>query len=379
MEPVQAPRSTPPDADRIPSSLEVTAGAEALFEGVRDLAVADDLPTIRRVVRRTTERLTGADDTWFLVRGEADGHLDDVEPSVGHQAMQHGRTIAIADLADDERIPAGSARRTRTRSLLMVPIRSHDPVGVIGASWERHHEPAMAQITVLQALADSTAMALDKVLLADVLEARVAERTAELLATNRRLDSEIQARARAEERHRVLAFTDDLTGLYNRRGFTHLTGQLRRAAGTPTGIEQLVFVDIDGLKSVNDTFGHREGDRLLRSAATVLRETFGQEDVLARIGGDEFAVYQPRPTVEPGRVAERIEATTKRWNRRGDLAARLAVSVGIATARPNDGVTLDGLLARSDAAMYAHKRDKARSVVNRDRFRVGFSPAAELV
>ncbi len=391
MELVQPRRSTPPGADRSPSPLAAITRAEALFDGVRDLATAGDLATIRRVVHRATRQLTGADGTTFLVGGAAgvsavgdvgdvgDGHLDELASYLGDLAMSHCHTLAIADLAADERIPAEVARRTRARSLLMVPVRSHDPVGVIVASWEHHHEMAGTEISVLQALADSTAMALDKLLLTDALEARVAERTAELIATNRRLDSEIRERARAEEQHRILAFTDDLTGLYNRRGFTHLTGEIRRAERPSIGVEQLVFVDIDGLKAVNDTLGHHEGDRLLRSAATVLRETFGDEDVLARIGGDEFAVYQPRPTMEPARIVERIEAATKRHNRRGALAGRLAVSIGVATAGPNDGESLDRLLARSDAAMYAHRRVKHRSTVGLDRFRVAFAPAAELV
>jgi diguanylate cyclase (GGDEF)-like protein len=221
-------------------------------------------------------------------------------------------------------------------------------------------------------------MALEKLHLSEALEARVAERTAALVATNRRLDAEVRARTRAEEQNRVLALTDDLTGLYNRRGFTELATEVRRSAASNTGVEQLVFIDIDGLKAVNDRFGHREGDRLLQCTAAVLRDTFGEEDILARIGGDEFTIYRSRPTADQHHIVDRIEAGTECRNRRGELAAPLALSIGVASANASERTTLDALLARSDAAMYTHKRTKRPSSVSVGRFQTPHARDAQL-
>jgi two-component system cell cycle response regulator len=112
------------------------------------------------------------------------------------------------------------------------------------------------------------------------------------------VDSPLLVRAirYAIERHRMqgalrgLSLLDDLTGLYNRRGLLGLAGHhLKLAQRMHRGV-QVVFADLDGLKQINDTFGHQEGDRALIKASEILRETYRQSDIIARIGGDEFVV-----------------------------------------------------------------------------------------
>src|SRR5690606_30591217 len=100
--------------------------------------------------------------------------------------------------------------------------------------------------------------------------------------------TERRARERALQ---SLTIVDDLTGLYNRRGFLtlaerHLKLAIRKKAGL-----FLLFADLDGLKQINDTFGHLEGDRALVSAAQILRQSFRSADIIARLGGDEFTVF----------------------------------------------------------------------------------------
>lgn len=153
-----------------------------------------------------------------------------------------------------------------------------------------------------------------------------------------------------------LAGMDELTGISNRRGFSML-GQ--HALGTCLRQDRpatLLFFDMDGFKPVNDRFGHAEGDRALVAFGGLLRESFRQSDVVARIGGDEFAVLVTgcSPADEVAALA-RLRQCVERWNAANALAYGLAYSVGQVTfdARRHGGI--DALLAEADAAMYAEK------------------------
>ena len=171
----------------------------------------------------------------------------------------------------------------------------------------------------------------------------------------------------ANERHRVssslraAAFTDELTGLYNRRGYVTRASSLLRVAD-PKMVWQ-IFFDVDELKIINDTFGHWAGDRALMEVAAVLRQAFRASDIVARVGGDEFAVL----AVAPADAAP--ESWTARWrepftalaNRR-DLP--LSVSVGLAQPDENGSMTPDDLLTRADTTMYTAKRLRKKLVDN---------------
>jgi diguanylate cyclase (GGDEF)-like protein len=153
-----------------------------------------------------------------------------------------------------------------------------------------------------------------------------------------------------------LASMDDLTGLSNRRGFSSL-GQY--ALGTCLRQDRpatLLFFDMDGFKPVNDRFGHAEGDRALTAFGGLLRESLRQSDVVARIGGDEFAVLLSgcSPADEDAALA-RLRQAVDRWNAANALGYGLAYSIGRVAfdARRHAGV--DALLAEADAAMYADK------------------------
>src|SRR5439155_4655683 len=124
----------------------------------------------------------------------------------------------------------------------------------------------------------------------DEMETRVAQRTAELAAANQELTREVERRKRAEASLQSLVITDPLTGLYNRRGFTTLANQLLKQARRSRQPFLLFTADLDDLKQINDGYGHLEGDQVINAAAAILKDTFRASDVIARIGGDEFAV-----------------------------------------------------------------------------------------
>ena len=169
----------------------------------------------------------------------------------------------------------------------------------------------------------------------------------------------------AIERHqlqmalRAMSLVDDLTGLYNRRGFLTLARQHLKVADRMRRRVAHIFVDLDGLKGINDTLGHREGDLALLETADLLKETFRDSDIIARIGGDEFVVLAMEATGVTaetwlGRLQERLDA-------RNCTTARpyhLSLSIGVAYYDPDFPCAIDDLLAQADTQMYREKRNK---------------------
>jgi two-component system cell cycle response regulator len=172
----------------------------------------------------------------------------------------------------------------------------------------------------------------------------------------------------AIERQRVqvelfnLSFSDDLTGLYNRRGFLTLTHHQIKLSYR-TGKSFLVaFIDLDGMKQINDTFGHQEGNHALVETANILRDSFRQCDILARIGGDEFAVFVADATQDNiDTVRQRVWQKLELCNADPSRRYNLSFSVGIVPANGSEGCDLEEILMRADAAMYEQKQGKRLS------------------
>jgi diguanylate cyclase (GGDEF)-like protein len=156
-----------------------------------------------------------------------------------------------------------------------------------------------------------------------------------------------------------LALTDDLTCLYNRRAFLALaTLQVRLMRRKEEGL-LLFFADVDGLKNINDSFGHREGDLALIRAADALAQTFRDSDILARLGGDEFAVLALEATCQNQEaILRRLEKSLRKSNA-DESRYRLSLSVGVARFDPKHFVSLGELIEQADVAMYQEKKKKA--------------------
>ena len=152
-----------------------------------------------------------------------------------------------------------------------------------------------------------------------------------------------------------MALRDDLTGLHNRRGFTALATQHIRWARDMGQRMLLFFADLDGLKSINDRFGHAEGDRAISLTAASIKQTFRKSDLTGRLSGDEFVALIPE---EPGRGAEAI-CERLRSNLAdcagGETRYKLSLSVGAARFDPGTPLTLQELMRQADAALYRHK------------------------
>ncbi|MFA6216598.1 MAG: GGDEF domain-containing response regulator [Candidatus Omnitrophota bacterium] len=159
---------------------------------------------------------------------------------------------------------------------------------------------------------------------------------------------------------RSQSLVDDLSGLYNRRGFMSLAQQqIKLSRRTRRGFF-IVFVDLDGLKKINDTYGHLEGDRALVTVANILKKTFRETDIVARIGGDEFIVLAIDAADDTAEIIRnRTEENIKEHNAAAGSMYQLSVSMGIVSFNSSSGpVTLNQLMEQADQALYKHKRSK---------------------
>ncbi|MBA3658856.1 MAG: GGDEF domain-containing response regulator [Gemmatimonadales bacterium] len=154
------------------------------------------------------------------------------------------------------------------------------------------------------------------------------------------------------------ALEDEMTGLYNRRGFQTLAADDLKRARRHRNPIVLAFGDLDGLKSINDTFGHLEGDRAICDAASILRATFREADLVARIGGDEFAVLLRDASDCPDRARSRLQGHLDEHNRLSGRSYGLSISLGFVRHAMTDDLTLEALLSAADKAMYDVKHSR---------------------
>jgi len=166
------------------------------------------------------------------------------------------------------------------------------------------------------------------------------------------------------ERHRLmaslqsLALTDTLTGLYNRHGFITIAEQQLKLAQRNRNSMALAFIDLDGMKRINDELGHEFGDQALIATARILKSTFRASDLIARLGGDEFIVLglgvQANATE---RIHKRLRQNLAEHNKTQPVLT-VAFSVGFASYKPSrrDQMTIEQLMTQADQAMYAEKQ-----------------------
>lgn len=166
-------------------------------------------------------------------------------------------------------------------------------------------------------------------------------------------------RQRLQTQLRSLSLVDELTGLHNRRGFLTLAAQYLKSARRANSKLLFVYADLDQLKQINDNFGHQAGDLALIKTAEILRETFRESDIVARIGGDEFVVLATEAASGSARfLTVRLQACLAAHNARADNQYKLSISMGIVRYDPQNPCSVDELLSQADALMYEQKKTK---------------------
>jgi diguanylate cyclase (GGDEF)-like protein len=362
--PLLLPKATVPD--------QLQRSVEHLVETIQRLSLAHSLIEIMAIVRTAARQLTGADGTSFVLRDEDNcfyADEDAIEPlwkgqrfplsaCISGWVIMNRTSVSIPDIYKDSRILVEAYRPTFVLSMAMVPLRTKDPIGAIGCYWATAHTPTLEQVKLLQALADSTAVAMENIRILQELEERVRERTEQLEAANKELRAEAVLRKQMEAKVMRLSLTDELTGLSNRRGFLLRAEQMLKLVYRVNTHGWLVYIDLDGLKQVNDQHGHEAGDRLIRSAAKVLRESFRDSDILSRIGGDEFVVLATGADTPAVEIELRLRNNIAHHNRCYIDQPPLSMSIGVIGCDPHALNTLEDMIHQADAAMYIEKRRK---------------------
>lgn len=250
------------------------------------------------------------------------------------RALKSGEASFSTDLASDlPYLRATVAERAGLRSGIALPVRVRDEV-----------------LAVLEFYCDEVCQPNEQVL------SLMAAVTAQL----GRVFERERARSMLEEHAeqvRAKAATDELTGLHNRRGFFEEGPEKLRLANRDGKSVALFFVDLNGMKLINDQFGHEYGDRALVDTADLLRETFRGGDLIARLGGDEFAVLASHES--PGELkvlGARLQGEIDALNGSRRRPYRLSASVGAALYEPGENGSFEELISRADTLMYEQKR-----------------------
>src|SRR5690349_42624 len=189
---------------------------------------------------------------------------------------------------------------------------------------------------------------------------------------------DITERKKLEETLRNSSLKDDLTGLFNRRGLLKQAAPYFDFARRQKEKLLLLFIDLDGMKKINDEFGHNEGDNALMQTAQILNRSFRTSDIIARLGGDEFIVLVTDLNANKEEAITRLNDNLKACNASETRAHKLAFSIGVATLEPERMTCFEELLEQADQAMYEQKRMKRRRATERiQNKQPGLTAAAE--
>jgi diguanylate cyclase (GGDEF)-like protein/PAS domain S-box-containing protein len=285
---------------------------------------------------------------------------------VGYTDIETGRLVAAA-ITDDARqllfthpeaeetahASSGIWRWvTVQKKAILTNVPTLDPRFTGMPEW---HFP-VGQILAVPALMDGALVGLIAVANSDKL---YSERELEAVEQMAALYAIAVDRKRKEDELREMSLTDELTGLHNRRGFFTLADQQLKITNRSKKEMFLLYADLDGLKTINDTFGHDEGDRALAETAVLLRDAFRESDIIARMGGDEFVVLVVDASdVSIESLAQRLGEKFDERNGRPGQRFVLSISRGLVRYDPDRPCSAQDLVNMADKLMYEDKTAK---------------------
>src|SRR5690242_9315230 len=188
---------------------------------------------------------------------------------------------------------------------------------------------------------------------------------------------DITERKKLEETLRNSSLKDDLTGLFNRRGLLKQAAPYFDFARRQKETLLLLFIDLDGMKRINDEFGHNEGDVALVKTAEILNRSFRSSDIIARLGGDEFTVLVTDRSANKDDAIKRLNENLKAYNKSEKRGFKLAFSIGVAQLEPERMTCFEELLEQADQAMYEQKRMKRHRANEREKKKFREATAAD--
>jgi len=326
----------------------------ALLTMSRELMQADEPSAALVLAGRALAELVHADSALLLVRGEVNESIGFDRTGRPRQAPRsHGWYRMALERLDSG--PGDAAMADPRTMLVGVPTRH--AMAVLAAGWTNDASSAAwtGRRRLLGTILELTVATLSRISARTSLEDLVSTQYEQMAGTARAHANEMARRDESEGAMRALALTDVLTGLDNRRGFYVQAEPMFRLARRKHAGAAVIHADIDGLKLVNDKLGHAAGDRLIRDAAAVLRESLRDSDVLARFGGDEFVAFV-LDDAHPRVILARLRDNLHTFNLMQDRAYHLAVSTGAVQCDPGGDTALVDYVQLADREMYLHKR-----------------------
>lgn len=309
----------------------------------------EQIARVVNVDRCSVVRVWSNENIGHVLASHEDERVDDLiiqldkYPELRH-AMKTGSKVVIADALHDPltRAFANTLDKANVRSILVIPIVFFDEeVGSLLLRTARRNNPfSLREISFCEIVAEAASNALERAQLFDTIQ-------------------------RANERLERLAITDGLTRLYNHRFFRQrLEEEYERAYRYNLPLSCLMF-DIDDFKEVNDTFGHLQGDKVLREIADCIAGSVRKSDLVARYGGEEFAVILPLTGLDGAKAeAERLRNKIEEHSFEGLSADwRMTASIGVAVFEHDTMDEYEALLRVADKALYEAKRRGKNHVV----------------
>jgi diguanylate cyclase (GGDEF)-like protein len=325
----------------------------ALLGVSRELLQTDEVADVLALAGRAIVELAGAEEALLIVRcdGERVVAFDRRGRPLRADTSHPWYRMAADTLGGDGR------QGTLGGHTMALRVPAANAVAALVVGWDdddtddRSSEWRRLLVTIL----GLTVAALGKIRTRSSLEELVATQHEQMADSVRAHASELARRDAIEDEMRVVATTDVLTGLNNRRGFFAEAGQAFRLVRRRHTHSAVIFADIDNLKQVNDSLGHEVGDNLLCDAASVFRESFRGADVVARLGGDEFVAFT-LDDAQPNVILSRLQDNLRAFNLMQERPYRVSVSAGIVECDPDGERGLRDYVLLADQQMYLEKR-----------------------
>lgn len=326
----------------------------------------------RSFVNLMTRDLIGnfeVDEIFSVLRGQLN-YLGINDFSLA-QYVEHGQAEVLFDqnghsgdiFPENQIIRGGLSRLPRPYYRHVLPLFFHEEdIGYFVS------DIGTRDVPVLEIIRDHLSGALKGAHLLEVakrhaksLQIEVEQRTKELADRTIELEHALNVVQETSEKLERLTVMDELTGLYNRRGFAALSSQQIAIRNRNNSNLLLVYFDIDGLKTINDTLGHAVGDIAIKAFASLLKKVFRSMDIIARIGGDEFVVLAIDCTIREFRIIRRrLDQALDEYNASSNQEFHLSVSAGAAPCISESTYTIDQLMEEADAELYKEKKKKKK-------------------
>jgi len=327
---------------------------QSLLTMSRELMQVDDATAAVALAGRTVLELTKGGGALLLVRG-------DISASVGFD--RSGRPYAADSTHGWHRLAmerlgrgAGGVSMPSPRTMIVgVPTQHAMAVLVVGWEDDVGSEAWSERRRILETILELTVATLGRISTRSSLEGLVSTQYEQMASTAQAHADELARRDEVEGEIRALSLTDVLTGLNNRRGFFVQAEHIFKLAQRKRTGSLVIYADIDDLKLVNDQLGHETGDRMIRDASGVLRESLRDTDVLARFGGDEFVAFA-LDDAHPRVILTRLRDNLGAFNLMQERPYRLSISIGAVRCDPGGEATLLDYVQLADREMYLHKR-----------------------